>query len=70
MKVLWRNHSEEEATWEMESEMRIKYPHLFENEGEHIFKFGGPNFLRGEECNVSGKSKKNIFSKEYMYIYS
>ncbi|WVZ90438.1 hypothetical protein U9M48_036740 [Paspalum notatum var. saurae] len=30
-KVLWSNHSEREATWE-ESELREKYPHLFENE--------------------------------------
>ncbi|WVZ90172.1 LOW QUALITY PROTEIN: hypothetical protein U9M48_036499 [Paspalum notatum var. saurae] len=31
-KVLWSNHSEWEATWEKESDMREKYPHLFENE--------------------------------------
>ncbi|WVZ97889.1 hypothetical protein U9M48_043392 [Paspalum notatum var. saurae] len=30
-KVLWSNHSEREATWEKESELREKYPHLFEN---------------------------------------
>ncbi|WVZ93186.1 hypothetical protein U9M48_039188 [Paspalum notatum var. saurae] len=31
-KVLWSNHSEREATWENESEIQEKYPHLFENE--------------------------------------
>jgi hypothetical protein len=31
-KVLWSNHSEHEATWEKESVMREKYPHLFEPE--------------------------------------
>jgi homoserine trans-succinylase len=31
-KVLWSNHSEREATWEKESVMREKYPHLFEPE--------------------------------------
>ncbi|WVZ54261.1 hypothetical protein U9M48_005086 [Paspalum notatum var. saurae] len=31
-KVLWSNHSEREATWEKESELRKKYPHLFEKE--------------------------------------
>ncbi|WVZ63285.1 hypothetical protein U9M48_012927 [Paspalum notatum var. saurae] len=31
-KVLWSNHSEREATWEKESELREKYPHLFEDE--------------------------------------
>ncbi|XP_016669992.1 uncharacterized protein [Gossypium hirsutum] len=29
MKVLWRNHSIEEATWEPEDLMRQQYPHLF-----------------------------------------
>jgi hypothetical protein len=31
-KVLWSNHFEREATWEKESVMREKYPHLFEPE--------------------------------------
>nr|XP_016451558.1 PREDICTED: uncharacterized protein LOC107776208 [Nicotiana tabacum] len=29
VKVLWRNHSDEEATWEREEDMRVQYPHLF-----------------------------------------
>jgi hypothetical protein len=29
-KVLWSNHSEREATWEKETVMREKYPHLLE----------------------------------------
>ncbi|KAL5545280.1 hypothetical protein UlMin_009064 [Ulmus minor] len=29
VKVLWRNHRIEEATWEREDEMREKYPSLF-----------------------------------------
>ncbi|KAL3515161.1 hypothetical protein ACH5RR_022063 [Cinchona calisaya] len=29
VKVLWSNHSEREATWELESLMRSKYPALF-----------------------------------------
>ena len=29
VKVLWTHHGEEEATWEKESEMRSRYPHLF-----------------------------------------
>ncbi|KAI3472621.1 hypothetical protein Pfo_030815, partial [Paulownia fortunei] len=31
VKVLWRNHSVEEATWEREEEMQSKYPELFAN---------------------------------------
>ena len=29
VKVLWRNHSAEEATWEAEDQMREMYPRLF-----------------------------------------
>ncbi|XP_041009431.1 uncharacterized protein LOC121253488 [Juglans microcarpa x Juglans regia] len=30
VKVLWNNHAINEASWEFEEEMRVKYPHLFE----------------------------------------
>jgi len=30
VKVLWRNQHIEEATWELEEEMRKNYPHLFQ----------------------------------------
>ncbi|KAK8925811.1 hypothetical protein KSP39_PZI018571 [Platanthera zijinensis] len=29
VKVLWKNHDVESATWELESAMREAYPHLF-----------------------------------------
>ena len=29
VKVLWRNSKSEKATWELESDMREKYPELF-----------------------------------------
>ena len=29
VKVLWRSHTVEEATWEPEAQMRHQYPHLF-----------------------------------------
>ena len=29
VKVLWRNHAVEEATWEREDQMRTQYPYLF-----------------------------------------
>jgi hypothetical protein len=28
-KVQWSNHTEQEATWEKESELRMLYPYLF-----------------------------------------
>lgn len=31
LKVLWCSHAIEEATWELESDMSQKYPHLFNN---------------------------------------
>ena len=31
VKVVWRHHSVEEATWEAEDEMRHRYPHLFDS---------------------------------------
>ncbi|XP_072066928.1 uncharacterized protein [Arachis hypogaea] len=39
VKVVWKNHSIEEATWEVEDAMRDKYPYLFESEGNnHIYR--------------------------------
>lgn len=29
VKVKWQHHGTEEATWELEFEMKKKYPHLF-----------------------------------------
>ena len=29
VKVLWHNQHKEEATWEREDEMRMRYPYLF-----------------------------------------
>ncbi|WMV57979.1 hypothetical protein MTR67_051364 [Solanum verrucosum] len=33
VKVLWGNQFVEEATWEVEEDMKKRYPHLFEFEG-------------------------------------
>ena len=38
VKVLWQNHNMEEMTWELESEMRSKYPHLFDIPGTLNFE--------------------------------
>ena len=29
VKVLWRNHFVEDATWEAEADMKTRYPHIF-----------------------------------------
>ncbi|KAA0035814.1 hypothetical protein IC582_019380 [Cucumis melo] len=31
VKILWRNHGVEEATWERDEDMRAQYPELFED---------------------------------------
>ena len=36
MKVLWRNHTTEEATWELEKEMQDKYPLFFKSTCIHL----------------------------------
>ena len=36
VKVLWKNHGIEEATWETKEYMRQHYPHLFPNSGKGI----------------------------------
>ena len=36
VKVLWKSHAIEEATWETEEYMRQHYPHLFPNSGKGI----------------------------------
>ena len=45
VKVLWRNHLVEEATWKREDQMRSQYPRLFHNTGmnfvNEIFFKGG-----------------------------
>jgi hypothetical protein len=49
MKVKWKGHSREEATWELEDKMREEYPYLFDNLGKcSIFsiKFLGRNFYK------------------------
>ena len=33
VKVMWRNHIVEGATWEAEFDMRSRYPHLFNSYG-------------------------------------
>ncbi|KAJ8759615.1 hypothetical protein K2173_008815 [Erythroxylum novogranatense] len=47
VKVLWKNHSVEEATWEPLEAMKEKYPHLF---SDSSMNFEDEILLRGEKC--------------------
>jgi hypothetical protein len=44
VKILWSNQTEREATWELESTMRNKYPDLFET-GKFFVIHVSPIFL-------------------------
>ena len=48
VKIHWSNH-EREATWELEDDIKMRYPYLFEN--EDMLNFEDEIFLRGVECD-------------------
>ena len=56
VKVQWSRHSEREATWELEEEMKQKYPQLFETTG--MKNFEDKISFRGEECYSPSPSSK------------
>ncbi|KAL4037926.1 hypothetical protein IC575_001528 [Cucumis melo] len=47
VKVLWRNHRVEEATWKREDDIRSRYPNCSRNK-----TFEDESSLRREECNA------------------
>ena len=49
VKILWRNHDVEEATWEVEEDMQKKYPSLFTNKD---INFEDEIALRGGGCET------------------
>ena len=51
VKVCWSHHDEGDASWELESDMRAKYPKLFLFELVSL-NFGDEISLRGVECNT------------------
>jgi hypothetical protein len=57
IKILWSNQTKREATWELESTMRNKYPDLFET-GEFFVVHVSPIFLW--LCRRSGRIRGRI----------
>ena len=49
VKVIWNHHSENEATWELEEDMRRLYPQLFQKDMFSCFKNSRINFLKKGE---------------------
>ena len=53
VKVLWQHHGMEEATWELESTMRVQYPQLFSSGNfEDEIYFRGRGGGGGGDCNT------------------
>ena len=48
VKVKWNFYSPREATWEVEEQMRQKYPYLFLESGK-LLNFGDEIFIRREK---------------------
>ena len=60
VKILWRNHDVEEATWEIEEGMQKKYPTLFAQEGNN---FEDQILLRGGGCETPVVLKYDLYVK-------
>ncbi|XP_071909722.1 uncharacterized protein [Coffea arabica] len=58
VKILWKNHGVEEATWEMESEMKTKYPELFSDSA-----FQRRNNTQGLQLRIDVASPENEVDK-------
>ena len=55
VKVKWKGHSHEEATWELEDKMHEEYPHLFDNLvsiQSFLLSFEDETFIRWGDCDV------------------
>ncbi|KAK8658829.1 hypothetical protein V6N13_029048 [Hibiscus sabdariffa] len=53
VKVLWRSHKTEEATWELEELMKEQYPHLFPS--DHLVEEEvGISSLKGKQASSKG----------------
>ena len=60
VQVIWNHHGENEATWELEVDMRRLYPQLFQNGMFSCFKNSRMNFIKRENC------KTLVFVRLYM----
>jgi len=64
VRVLWRNSQIKEKTWERESKIKKKYPHLFPETGM-LLEFQGCNFfVRRGKCKTL---RTHLYKKIYKY---
>ncbi|WRX25665.1 Chromo domain - like 4 [Theobroma cacao] len=54
VKVQWSNHTEREATWELEENIKEKYPHLFEDQ---VMTFDSNN-RQSEELDIKEEERQ------------
>ncbi|XP_057485864.1 uncharacterized protein LOC130772142 [Actinidia eriantha] len=59
VKVLWLHHGVEEATWELESEVRAKYPDLFDQSD-----------FAGFSLDLAGRSRELVFCHRVRGIFA
>ncbi|XP_075080471.1 uncharacterized protein LOC142165976 [Nicotiana tabacum] len=64
VKVIWRNHTAEEATWEVEKDMQTKYPHLFQSIGMKLMGRNpfGPKWREIEKKNKGFGKERTLQS--------
>ncbi|WVZ97730.1 hypothetical protein U9M48_043244 [Paspalum notatum var. saurae] len=60
-RVQWKHHTEDEATWEREEELRAAYPDLF---ASHLYESRGEIPVKGNPCFLNSKEFKNRKEKE------
>ncbi|KAJ9556411.1 hypothetical protein OSB04_011025 [Centaurea solstitialis] len=61
VKVQWKFHKGQECTWEMESEMRERYPHLFIELFSELSSFSESEFIFSESEFMFSESENHIF---------
>ncbi|VFQ83914.1 unnamed protein product [Cuscuta campestris] len=64
VKILWRNHVVEEATWETEESMKVQYPHLFsDNDSDDLLGVWAQFGPVGPAARVGSKGFRAVGSR-------
>ena len=67
VKVLWKNHERETATWEPEAQMLRQYPKLFFESGIFLsFEFSW--FISRTKCSKGGRICNTSFREGVLFV--